>query len=53
MVCNLYHTLFGDQIKEVEMSWAVSVIRVEEKESGYKVLMRKPERKGRHGTPWR
>jgi hypothetical protein len=53
MICAPYHILFGDQIKEVEMvRWAEHIARVGEKESGYKVLVRKPERKGRLGTPW-
>jgi hypothetical protein len=53
MICTPYHILFGDQIKEVEMvRWAERVARVGEKGSGYKVLVRKPERKGRLGTPW-
>jgi hypothetical protein len=54
MICTPYHILFGDQIKQVEMViWAGRVACVGEKGSGYKVLVRKPERNGRLGTPWR
>ena len=54
MICTPYRILFGDQIKEVEMMrWVEHVTRVGQKGRGYKVLVRKPERKGRLGTPWR
>lgn len=54
MICTPFHALFGDKIKEVEMTrWAQLVARVGEKGSGYKILVRKSERKGRLRTPWR
>ena len=44
MICTPYYILFSDQIKAVVMMrWAEPVACVEEKGSGYKVLVRKPE----------